>query len=117
MTDIGKGDVVVAVKEMHVSGLFTGHGPYIVQPRSRAIVAGLTNMRTSTCPECGDCVGPGLILEEWPLKEGVAWCLCEWRKFGGSKDDHVRQFAEYLKAKPLIDTEVMKRLLAPGRRP
>lgn len=103
MTDIGPWDVVEAIKDMSITAPMTGgRGPYVIARGQRATVEKLITERSSICAVCGDTKGPGLLLVEYPLGQGIAWCPCEWRKIGGSQADHVRWFAEYLKAKPVV---------------
>lgn len=114
MSDIGRGDVVEATMDMSVTAAFGG--PYVVAKGTRAIVLGIAPYRVSMCPTCGKRNGPGIQLVEYPLRAGIAWCVCEWRKVGGSREDHVGWFAEYLKGQPVIDAKIMRKLLAPSRR-
>ena len=98
MTDLGKGDVVAAVHDLDVPARWTdGHGPYAVRRGQRAIVAEVRICR-GLCTQCGARPGgvAGLRLEEYPLASFVMWCPCEWRKLGGSLDEHVAQFASHL---------------------
>lgn len=98
MTDIGKGDVVAAVASMSISGMWTASGrSYSVKAGQRAIVAEVVKAG-GVCTACG--APPdltGLLLEEYPLKQGVLFCPCEWRKVGGGEEEHVAQFAHHLK--------------------
>jgi hypothetical protein len=113
MSDIGKGDVVAAVHQYIVGwGLTPNREAYLIMPGQRAIVAGFADPKPNFCDTCGAVEGPGLLLEEYPLIQGLSWCVCEWRRFGGSKDDHVAFFAEYVKPKPpvLAKPGVLRRL-------
>jgi hypothetical protein len=113
MSDIGKGDVVQAIRQRIVGADWTpGRGVYIIFPGTRAIVAGFTDPKPNFCDQCGPVEGPGLLLEQYPLVPGLSWCDCEWKRVGGSKDDHVGWFAEYVKPKPpvLAKPGVLRRL-------
>jgi hypothetical protein len=114
MSDIGKGDVVAAVRPRIVGSRMTpGRGVYLIMPGDRAIVAGFSDPKPNFCDTCGAVEGPGLLLEEYPLVRGLSWCVCEWKRIGGSKDDHVAFFAEYVKPKPepvLAKPGVLRRL-------
>jgi hypothetical protein len=102
MSDIGKYDVVAAVRQRLVVPAFTpGRGCYIIMPGMRATVAGLTEPRPNFCDTCGAVEGPGLVLEEYPLIPGLSWCKCEWKRIGGSQGDHVAWFEVYVKPKPV----------------
>jgi hypothetical protein len=117
MTDIGKGDVVAATRRIVVSAVLTANkGGYLIEPGTRAIVAGFTDGRESMCPECGDRHAAGLLLEQYPLIHRVAWCQCEWRKIGGSRSDHVGWFEGYLKTTPIIPPGALERLFDQPRR-
>jgi hypothetical protein len=101
MTDIGKGDVVASVRGRIVGwGLTPGRVPYLIRPGDRAIVAGFADPKPNLCDMCGRVEGPGILLEEYPLIQGLSWCHCEWKRVGGSQSDHVGFFAEYVKPKP-----------------
>lgn len=96
MTDLGKGDVVAAVSDMRVSSMWTGRGPYHIKTGDRAIVAEVVNNH-GFCTACGtphDLVG--LKLEEYPLRDGVLFCPCEWRKIGPGAAETVARFAHHL---------------------
>jgi hypothetical protein len=96
-TDLGKGDVVVAVHAMSVNGRWTPHGgAYHIAAGDRAIVEEVTDCR-GVCTECG--CKPGLIglkLVEYPLKRHVRWCPCEWKKLGPGQEETVAKFAHHL---------------------
>lgn len=98
MTDLGKGDVVVAVSDMSVNSMWTtGPGPYHIKTGDRAIVAEI--VRTNGwCTGCGNKPANevGLKLEEYPLRPGVFFCPCEWRKIGPSEAETVARFAHHL---------------------
>lgn len=85
--DIGPGDVVEAVKRM--IGDRTNR-PY-VSVGQRAVVRSLL----TTPPACRACKG-----EESYILEGISsnllFCVCGWRKIGGSQADTIRRFAEDL---------------------
>lgn len=102
MDDLGPGDVVEAMVELHVSPDVTGQGAgYDIDKGSRAIVAQVGPTRIGVCIVCGDATGPALLLLDYPLRTGVAWCaVCEWRKVGGSKADHLKWFADHVRPKP-----------------
>lgn len=104
MTDIGKGDVVEAIRKRIVGTNFVpgNRGIYLILPGQRAIVAGFSDPRPNFCDMCGETHGPGMLLEQYPLIQGLSWCHCEWKRVGGSKDDHVGWFADYLKEKPAV---------------
>ena len=103
MSDIGKGDVVVAIRQRLVGPAFTPERRcYVIMPGQRAIVSGFTDPRPNFCDQCGETSGPGLLLEQYPLIEGLSWCHCEWKRFGGSKDDHMAWFKSYTEEKPPV---------------
>lgn len=97
-TDLGKGDVVAAVSDLSVIGAWTATGrPYVVKAGQRAIVAETVHTAGACCTVCGR--PPhlvGLKLEEYPLRPGVLFCPCEWRKIGGSEAETVARFAHHL---------------------
>lgn len=114
MTDIGKGDVVRAIRQRLVGPAFIpSRRCYVIMPGQRAIVAGFTDPRPNFCDQCGETAGPGMLLEEYPLIQGLSWCHCEWKRVGGSKDDHMKWFAEYVrdpKPVPALPKSIFRRL-------
>lgn len=109
-TDIGPGDCVEAKIEMWISKAWTAPGQdgYVIHPGTRTVVVDLSPKRHSICSTCGVRDQPGLLLTDYPLMPYVAFCPCEWRKIGGSKGEHVKQFAEYLRER---DAESIRRLV------
>jgi hypothetical protein len=97
--DLGKGDVVEAIHDVDVHPRWTdGHGFYAVRQGQRAIVEEVRSCH-GYCTDCGQRAGlVGLRLVEYPLAPFVLWCPCEWRKIGGSIDEHVAQFKAHLGA-------------------
>lgn len=93
-TDIGKGDVVVAVYNMKQHGVLAGDRDIVAQ-----VVDGI-----GICRHCAQAKTRGLILEKHPLTQrgAWAWCLCGWRKVGGSQADTVALFAPYLVNRPAL---------------
>jgi hypothetical protein len=110
MTDLGKGDVVAAVHDVSVAGVWTGHGDYNIKAGQRAIVEEVRQC-LGTCTGCSHKPAViGIRLVEYPLERWVLWCPCEWRRIGGSEADHVARFAGYLKPKPVLAQAALKRL-------
>ena len=102
-TDIGKGDVVAALRDMSVGPRWIPYGSgvgYQIKAGQRAIVAGIVTA-AAYCTECGhDNRRVGLVLEEYPLAQHVYWCPCEWKKLGPGQAETVALFAGALKARP-----------------
>lgn len=100
MDDLGPGDVVEALHEIIVKPGFTGQGAgYHILKGDRAVVAAIGPI-TGACIACAS-AGPALLLLDYPLKTGISWCaICEWRKVGGSKADHLGWFADHVRPKP-----------------
>lgn len=99
MSDIGPGDVVEAVFPAYVGSFLTGRAEgYRIKVGDRAIVSALTTVgRFSQCDNCGDKSQRGLLLKEYPLREAVAWCFCEWRRVGPTRAELSKRFAEDLR--------------------
>jgi hypothetical protein len=118
--DLGKDDVVEAINDMQVAALWTppGVGDYQIAAGQRAIVVEVM-YAAGFCTRCGHQPdAAGLVLAEYPLIARVRWCPCEWKKIGGSKADHVSQFAQHLKGVPVRaipiltpDKRVFRRLI------
>jgi hypothetical protein len=111
--DLGPGDCVEARITMHISPPWVdgGGGTYDIPAGTRTVVVRVTAGRSSFCHTCGANNGPGLILHDYPLVPFVSWCSCEWRKVGGGKEEHLRQFAEYLRQRDAADIEKLVRSL------
>lgn len=101
MDDLGPGDVVEALKRFSIAPGFTGQGAgYEIEIGTRAIVAAV-GPNPGQCLDCGDGAGPALLLLDYPLKTGISWCaICEWKKVGGSKEEHLKWFADHVRPKP-----------------
>ena len=104
-SDIAPGDVVEAVFDAKVGSFIAMDRPggYHVRPGDRAIVAGFTTVgRYSQCDQCLDKSQRGILLVEYPLKAGVAWCFCEWRRVGPTKAQQLARFKEDLNLAPAV---------------